>query len=62
VSERQGDAMTETDERVTQKDEAYQFLKEMRRHLNATLPAPEQMQKEFERWSRAQEMTTKKSI
>jgi hypothetical protein len=31
---------------VTQKDEAYQFLKEMQKHLNANLPSPQQMRKE----------------
>src|SRR5262245_19429062 len=42
----QGDAVTETDIRVTQKDEAYQFLKEMQKHLNANLPSAQQMGKQ----------------
>ena len=35
--------MTETDERVTQKHEAYQFLKGLQKHLNVTLPSPQEM-------------------
>ena len=38
--------MTETDIRVTQKHEAYQFLKELQKHLNASLPSPQQIRKE----------------
>jgi hypothetical protein len=39
-------AMTETDIRVTQKNDAYQFLKGLEKHLNKTLPSPQQMRKE----------------
>jgi hypothetical protein len=43
---KQGDLMTETDLRVTQKNEAYQFLKGLQKHLNANLPSSQQMRKE----------------
>ncbi len=38
--------MTETDLRVTQKNEAYQFMKGLEKHLNENLPSPQQMRKE----------------
>lgn len=40
--------MTEIDTRVTQKHEAYQFLKGLQKHLNANLPSPQQMRKEIQ--------------
>jgi hypothetical protein len=36
--------MTETDIRVTQKNEAYKFLKKLERELNSTLPSPADIQ------------------
>ena len=36
--------MTETDIRVTQKNEAYQFLKKLEGELNSTLPSPADLQ------------------
>jgi hypothetical protein len=38
--------MTETDIRMIQKNDAYQFLKKLEKHLNATLPPPQQMRQE----------------
>jgi hypothetical protein len=42
---KQGDLMTETDLRVTQKYEAYEFLKGLKKHLNKNLSSPQQMRK-----------------
>lgn len=39
--------MTEADIRATQKNEAYQFLKGLRKHLNANLPSPQQMREKI---------------
>src|ERR1039458_6397405 len=43
---KQGDLMAETELRVTQKHDAYEFLKGLQKHLNASLPSPPQMRKE----------------
>src|SRR5450830_1232824 len=39
--------MTETDKRVAEKNEAYQFLKGLQKSLNTNLPPPHQMRKEI---------------